>query len=914
MNIFPVAGLFRSLCVLPLLVGLAAPCAAGGQWQRYTHDDHLLTPTSVPRTVPVASGGRSQARSPEAIAAQYAPDLRTANESRMPLMEANGSLQLHRPHLTPPPMRAGDVQSVFTRVFVSTAHAAGPSERVVTRAPNQVTAKINPLGPEAWPIQESLDTSTQPRPATSAAPATQALTPPASAPQTGVPGTPPPSATQPVVKSAPPAAAPAPPAPAQEMPASAVRERATPSPQDKPTANATRPVIYVDDAGRVVPKPPEPEKMIEEAEKLLESTRYLEALAKLEEVKALTISRELREKVLYLISDAVDALYADKPLEGFEPVLRATSEALNANLRSPMVPAALFRLGMTHTRVNNFNEAEGYFRALKRRFPGDPNVPVAFTNLGNSLLAKGFYAQAATMFRIVVQEYPESQSLRTASVGLVKALYRQGDLAQALVIADFVEKRWPRYYLTDTSFLRLLADMDTRLSRYEPALQLLWLYYNLDPNKPNIDTVLAAIGDLYLRTGRIMPAMDVFADILKRFPDTPGAEIALLRMAEKGIHDGRISEEEMFKVFANPGTPIPPVAYREIMSKWKHTPGAALAQLKLAMWQLWDKQYTEAMGTAADFIDAHPESENVDVARNVIFQGFMAELKHALTEENYGRILVLWNGFPLVRERYGPIDPALRNALARGYLERGDEKAALDLMAEFLKTPKNPQYSDGALALYFNKYLQAGDWNALLDLGELVKGWDMTPAVRGQMDYAMALSAQNLGLDEKAVGLWKKLEKDENVPAYQQAYAAFFLARDAERRKDIKDAYAYNKRALDLFTRLEQERSDKADPQRVKESVNALMDITEVANRIPEALEWVERYNEFVPENSPEYPGLRFREARLYRKLGDTAKAKALLEQIIKASPDSPFAKAATAELRTFEVSRDLRTFMPQQQ
>ncbi len=139
------------------------------------------------------------------------------------------------------------------------------------------------------------------------------------------------------------------------------------------------------------------------------------------------------------------------------------------------------------------------------------------------------------------------------------------------------------------------------------------------------------------------------------------------------------------------------------------------------------------------------------------------------------------------------------------------------------------------------------------------------------------------------------------------------FSRDAENRKDIRNAYEANRRVIDLFTRLQDERSDKADPQRIKEATAALMDICEVGNRIPEALQWVERYNAYVPQDSAEYPGLRFREARLYRKLGDAARAEALLESIVQRFPDSPFAQAAAAELRTFEVSRDLQRFMPGQ-
>ncbi len=117
---------------------------------------------------------------------------------------------------------------------------------------------------------------------------------------------------------------------------------------------------------------------------------------------------------------------------------------------------------------------------------------------------------------------------------------------------------------------------------------------------------------------------------------------------------------------------------------------------------------------------------------------------------------------------------------------------------------------------------------------------------------------------------------------------------------------------VELFGRLADERSDKADPNRIKEALASLMDICEVGNRIPEALEWAARYNPFVAQDSAEYPGLRFREARLHRKIGDNMRAEALLEGIVKSYPASPFARAAAAELRTFEVSRDLQHFMPQ--
>ncbi len=678
-------------------------------------------------------------------------------------------------------------------------------------------------------------------------------------------------------------------------------------------AEEPRPVIYQDEEGNVVPKPPVLEDVYAEAMKNINEAKFKDALPLLEMLLGMpALTPEMREEILYHRSDAVEAIYTGKPFEGYEDIVTSTNEAMNANLRSTRVPDALHRLGMANLNVGNLAEAEGYFRALRRRYPYDTHVPVDFHLLGRAKMEKGLFAEAEEIFRGVLQDYPDSPAVKDGTISLVQALTGQGKYEEAQVYADFADKRWARYYIEKPSYLLTLADIDYNLGKKEAALQKYWLLYNLLPTDPDSPDVLTRIGDLYFELQQSASALEVFTDVFERFPDTNAGALALLRLSEKGRYDSPLNMAEMFGVFENPGNPLPQVTYQDLYKERPEDARSISALLKYALWQLWDKQYAESMGTAADFIDLYPENTDAEVARDVIMRGFMADLKNSLLEENYGRILTLWNGFPLVRERYGDIDPDLRNALARGYLERGEDEKAMELFAEFLQTPKHPQYSDPTFALYFNKYLETGNWNAMLDLGELVKDWDMTKAMRGQLDYAMALSAENLGLRTRSLELWKALSQDADIPKYQRAYATYFLAKDAEERKDIKDAYAYNLKTLELFDELKQERSDRADEGRRKEAMGALMDITEVANRIPEALEWVDRYNQFVDTASPEYPGLRFREARLYRKLGNTEKAKQILEVIATGYADSPFAAAASTELGTFEVSRDLQNFIPQ--
>ena len=729
------------------------------------------------------------------------------------------------------------------------------------------------------------------------------------------PVSPAPSASSPFEPSAP-ATPPAPtPTPVDPGAHAAAADFLNAAPQTDKKDGAEDPgVIYVDEKGNPVPKPLEPDKMMAEAQELVESGQFAHALPILRQVKDIpTISKNMRLEALYMISDCVWALYKDKPLEGYDELMATTAEALNADLRYERAPSAMLRLGRINLAVNDVNGAGAHIMALYRRYPAYPEVAAGLTELGRAQLRHEMNEQAVHSFSLVLDKYPESSSLERASMGLAQALYNLKRHNDTQTILDFVNKRWPRCYLDDVSFLLMQAANARALGRDETARELLWLYLNLEPKREGNDALLLSMADMYATHNDWPAATVLYQQLVRHWPDADPTITARMRLGEKGLYDAPITYDGMTPVFGQPSEPGIEQLYLKLSEASKTQPSAVISHLKYAMWLLWDKHYTEAMGKAADFVDMYPEHQDVPQARDVIWAAFQKELANSLAEQNYGRILLLWNGFPLVRQRYGPIDSTMRYALAQGYKERGDDGRYLALISEFLKSPKDPRYGEMAFAEYFNRYIRAGAWEKILELAQLVHSWDMSPGLRLQLDYAMALSAQNLNRDEAALAMWRQIARRPEFPLYQRAYATYYLARDAANpnHPDVHAAYTYYKQVLDLFTQLENERSDKSDPLRIKEAIAALMDICEVANRLPEALEWVDRYRAYVPDaSSPDYPGLRYREARLYRKLGDTARARALLEDIVAKFPDSPFGQSAATELRSFEVSRDLQNYL----
>lgn len=679
-----------------------------------------------------------------------------------------------------------------------------------------------------------------------------------------------------------------------------------------PNADDTT-VIYVDEKGNVVPKPPDIPAMMKDVQQQMNNLQFQTALDLLLPMKDMVLPPETREQVLYSISECLGNIYKDKPLEGYEPITKATSEAMNFNLSSERVPEALYRLGVLNLRVGNQQDGAGYFGAMRTRYPHVESVPYGYFALGQDQLKNKQYAEAVRSFQTVMDEYPESKAVRDAARGMAEALYRQGHYDRAQILVDFVDRRWPRIYLEDPTYLPMVGEIQTRMQDYDNALQTYWTSYNLTPDAPDNHKLLLQIGAIYLQSGYIPGARYVFAELLRKYPTSESAPKAVLLMAEQGFSKDNPTLDEMFTVFGRPGDMPVEAAYRKLMNEYPDSPEALQAELRDTALSYWNGDTDEAMAKAQAFISRHPDIPESERAKEIIRRGFTRALEMAKQEENNERILSLWEKYPEVQAAYPNPDDDLRVAMARAKLNRGDEAAGLADLAPFLDKPQG-KYSDYVYNLFLAKHLQDSNWNGILDLGEKVKDWKMPTDIRNQLDYSRAISAENLGMKARSLPIWERLHKlpDGELPLYQKAYATYFMAREAENRRDLKDAYDLNLRTLDLFTRLEEERSDKADPERVRESLAGLMDVTEVAGRFAEALEWTERYGVFVSQDSPDYAGLLFRQARLHRKMGDMARWRSQLDMIVQREPDSVFGRMAASELRTQEVSRNLTRFTEQ--
>ncbi|MDR2727305.1 MAG: tetratricopeptide repeat protein, partial [Deltaproteobacteria bacterium] len=462
---------------------------------------------------------------------------------------------------------------------VATQAASQPQGRLVSGGGDGLRARFNTGGPDAWPVADGLSTTVSDEAASDATVHMQ------------------------VQSSAP--------AGAHGDGGHGEAKKAEPE------------VIYVDEDGKPVPKPLDVNGALAEARTLIQSLQFEPARDLLVQLKEAIMPPEKREEMLYLLSDAITGMYNGKWLEGYEPIVASTSEAMNANLSSPQVPRALERLGMINLRTGNQQDAAGYFGALRNKYPMDSQVPECYYALGMEQLANGQYAEAVQNFQLVMQEYPESQVVRLASRFMAEALYKQGHYERTMTIVDFVDRRWPRIYLEDPDYLLMVADTQFRRGRLDDALQTYWAYYNLMPSAPGNDQLMLNVGTIYMMQGEMKSARTMYSELLKRYPDSQYAPLAVLRQGEEGIFEGNLSIDDLFAMFSRPNlTTVPEAAYRHLLQDYPGAGESVTAALRLAAWRLWNKEYSEAMNEAESFIRNHPDSLYAPRADEIILRAF----------------------------------------------------------------------------------------------------------------------------------------------------------------------------------------------------------------------------------------------------------------------------------------------------
>lgn len=622
-------------------------------------------------------------------------------------------------------------------------------------------------------------------------------------------------------------------------------------------------------------------------------------------LKEQNVPSDIREETLYAVADIKKQMYSRDLDQYFEEIAQAYIEAMNSNLQSNKVPRSLLNLGLLNLQVGNFPEAKAYFKILQEKYPDDDNIPSISYYWGEYYYKKGDYKKAADQFQYLIQTYPEHQLVKQSAYYLADSLNRTGFIDQAFQIVDYIDKRWPDYYMENSQFLRLAGGVEMQLKKWKEAKNHYFTYYNLNPEAEGADVVLARIGDIYVQLGLKKPARQIYEKTVTNYPTMEGGLVAKMRLAEDGIYDDP-SMPTMIDVFDRPYNLKPQKIYSEIVENYPDSPLAPIAQLKLAMWYAFNKKYPEALLAAQDLIEKFPDSPLVAKAKTLGDSVFVLAVPGMMGEERYGRVVRYWEAYDFIGKEGTKVGDQTILNIATSYWKIGKPEKALELIRPYLQKKQVGKISNEALGLAVNIYLDQLAWSEIANLVSMTKAnWKIEPDQQRQLDYARAMSLQNIGDANQALPIWADLAKDVEVDPAFRAYAMYYMAKDAMQRQDLRRVFVYAQEALSLLLQT------NGDSEKIKDTVLMSIYATERSGRYNEALKWAKEYDQYIDVDNPEWASTRFKLARIYKKAGAMGEWKQLLGDIIEKKPESLQAQLAKSALDTYELEQQAQQYAP---
>ncbi|MFP5221994.1 MAG: tetratricopeptide repeat protein [Acidobacteriota bacterium] len=852
---------------------------------------------SAPASPPAPAGGPVSGPSPEPAPSTAQPQAPDAKPQPAPAQGVTGKIDLSS---TPPsgaqpsgqaPGPQAAPQAVKAPEGAQPAPASpAPVSQQIAQVPSSPVpaAQPQPPAPQGSGVQPSAPSGLPASPVTPAAPAP---TPPApgevrapisfeTVPDRSR------TAAQGTVETVP--ETPATPAPAPAAPATPVPPPAAPSAPEAPLA-----------PGQEKPDSMEDKAFLVSGEQALahgDNEKALEIARILSEKPGL--SKELTEAALYLRAEAMFALNKDKLAETYQELNGAIQQALNYNTKSMRVPRALIKLGYINLRQGNIPEARAYFNLLRNKYPLDQEVPLIDVYWGEYYLdqaklrdAKGNNERAAQAFRDVLQKHPESRFARDAALGLSKALLELQQYAEAAKVVEYVDKRWPRYYVENPSLRRVAADIAYKLGDFARAKDDYLWFYNLVPNDSANDLVLARLGDVSVKLGKRDAAREFYDMAIRLYPGQEGALMAMMRLAEQGIHDAP-TLQEMYKAFADPKDIRPEKIYEIIVNEYPKSALAPLALLKLTMWRMFKQEYPETLDLASRFTKDYPGNDLEKSAVEVGAQAFGKMVGPLLEEANYKRILELWRKYPFLAQRGDVLSDRERLGVALALYYQGAPKDALAMAEPYLDKGPTPD-AQKALALMLTIYRENQDWQSILEALRKVSSWKLADNPRRALEFAQAMALEHTGEYARSRLLWARLAADPQLEPAKRAYAVYYQARTALDRKDYDKALVWAMDSRTLF------KEAAKDDGKARDALQLMVEANQGAGRYREALALCSQLDAEAPPDSAEWAANRLRMAALHRSLGDMASWRKVLEDMRASQGDSLYGKLAASELAT---------------
>lgn len=362
------------------------------------------------------------------------------------------------------------------------------------------------------------------------------------------------------------------------------------------------------------------------AKEALDSRRFNEAGALFQRFLATYPQHELASDATYRLADALFYLRERQIVPHYAQVMEFYQRALDLHPDSPLAPWALYMMGKASQLFEQSFKALGYFDLVVKDYPQSEILPLALVSRGQAHLADQNYNQALNDFKDVAQRFPTHAARKEADWGQAQALFGLGAWGRAGEALKEMHKRHPDLHQQEPELLYYIGESLFQQRDYPQARSYYLWAYNLKPEIRDNDIILARVGDTYKFEGEFKTAQEVYKQVVGLFPDSDGALVSRIRLAETPAKD----EKNPWDIFQVQATSEAKDTYEEIAQSHADRPVGELARLKLGVYYYKTGDFAKSLETLDKLLQDHPRGTfkvEMDYTLNLAALGLMQQLK-----------------------------------------------------------------------------------------------------------------------------------------------------------------------------------------------------------------------------------------------------------------------------------------------
>ena len=644
------------------------------------------------------------------------------------------------------------------------------------------------------------------------------------------------------------------------------------------------------------PKPETDAAQLAAAMEALAAGDAAAAALALETFKATYPDSPLTPQVDYLLADAYFYQDAEDFASVFLKVTTAYQEALTKHPKSEHASRAAFMRAMTYQKMSDPRAEVGYLKLVISEYPDSYYALLSKLYLADAYLELEKPELAESQLQELMEESPQGDQVLKAYSKLGRYYFKQGLYSQANEVFKEILKIDDRFYMKDPSLLYFMGEGYFHLGRMDLSRAFLYHAINVTPDSEAADVMTARIGDTYKEQGRDSEAIKVYALARRLYPDTIGALVSQMRLADYGSLRSLFTGGSIFSALEDGAQEAAIKLYREVVDSGQDSPLIHLALFRIGNAYLNQGEYELAIKTYREFLEKFQDSSLKEDVLTALNKALVEEGKNLLDQNRFfpfiafmddNKVYISKDNLPIMHSMAGRAYKALnlpQNAaeqweankgedvdeeerltgLGWAYLKLGRNEDAVKVLNEFLKNFRDHPQTAKILTMLAR---------AELNLGQTYKAL-------AHMEQAMSISPElidDLDFQKQLVDLY--LEKGDYARGIKAAKAVMAILK--------KDKNAASDETFLGLARLGQFQALLGDREKALETLNLAL--------------------EARPKNK--YPDVVYLIAISYKKVGLMDRYKDAIH-LLETSTDPFWREAAAQELKAMTPNEDVERLL----